>query len=82
MKPGILSLLSLSTVYSMKQDQTLVKKVIPPVAFSENLNYPVHTVRNEKPLNTNDSRAIKSILSYSAPEIGLQGPEVAERTLR
>lgn len=52
------------------------------MAFSENLNYPVHTVRNEKPLNTDDSRAIKSILSYSAPEIGLQGPEAAERTLR
>ena len=66
----------------MKQDQTLVKKVISPVAFSENLNYPVHTVHNQKPLNTDDSRAIKSILSYSAPEIGLQGPKAAERTLR
>ena len=52
------------------------------MAFSKNLNYPVHTVRNEKPLNTGDSRAIKSILSHSAPEIGLQGPEAAERTLR
>lgn len=52
------------------------------MAFSENLNYPVHTVRNEKPLSTDDSQAIKSVLSYRAPEIGLQGPEAAERTLR
>ena len=52
------------------------------MAFSKNLNYPVHTVHNEKPLNTDDSRAIKSILTYSAPEIGLQGPEAAERKLR
>ena len=52
------------------------------MAFSENLNYPVHTVRNEKTLNTDDSRAIKSILFHSAPEMGLQAPEAAERTIR
>ena len=62
----------------------LKEKVLPSVAFSENVNHLVHTVDNDLiskgALNTDDSKAIESMLPHGVTKVRLQPPESAERT--
>ena len=61
----------------------LKEKVLPSMAFSENVSHLVHTVENDLislgALNADDSEATESMLPHGVTKASLQLPESAEQ---